>query len=424
MNSSSLILTSRESVFSQASLSMKAQKNKPVNRREEYLKAEAFRYNAFMIIKKMASMSKVLDQRQPRDPTPKELMVELLHSIFVLGKINTPPVTPKDILSEDADLMKECKSLLPLTFDLYSSEKPRSIPVPRRGPFSCVLDMVVHDNKKSVKPQTGLEQEKNIMKDLQDLIKNLEPKEKKKTKENEDKKKNKNQNNNKILLKTKPLKKTKPLVSTAICVSQSKKDSGSGSERFYGVSVSIGNPKHYIREVLIGASCHKFWHEYVADAVMTFYPEPDKNKSLIKTYFDGKIKVPGCVRCETFDLYKEGSELNVKPPCPLCCELFGFKKEGGRENPHGNCDEAESLKKTKPTTKNYPHGNCAEAESLSNLFKEDEKVRKKVQPTSDMYTKNSRTQAVKNFREALWNYVEKLQENIFTLPKDFKWGNN
>ena len=70
------------------------------------------------------------------------LTSQLLHSIFFLGKINKPPFTPEDILSEDADLMKECKRLLHESFDLYSTEEPKSIPVPRRGPFSCVLDMV------------------------------------------------------------------------------------------------------------------------------------------------------------------------------------------------------------------------------------------------------------------------------------------
>ncbi|XP_031163688.2 uncharacterized protein LOC116055796 [Sander lucioperca] len=270
-----------------------------LQRREEFLvEGEPFRQNAFLIINEMVAM----ERQKPN----RVLVDEVHHSIFFLGKINTPPFPPEMILS-DAEVLNAFKSLYPGPFEKCSSQ------VPRRSPFSCVLDMVVY--------VTGQVNEGAIIQQLQQFIGELRG----------------------------GINK-KPLVSKAICVSQSKSP---GSVRYYGVSMSTDATGR--KKVLIGASCLRIWHTYVADAVMTFYPEKATGGFARKTYFDGTIRVPEQnVRCVTFDLYNG----EVKPPCKSCRELFGLT---------GGATEA-----------TVPYGNCAEAESLSNLFRVDEAVRDQV----------------------------------------------
>ncbi|XP_028441576.1 uncharacterized protein LOC114560419 [Perca flavescens] len=295
-----------------------------LQRQEEFLvEGEPFRQNAFLIINEMVLMS----------TRPTTLLVdEILHSIFFLGKINTPPVSPEMILS-DAEVLNAFKIQYPRPFALYSSE------VPRRSPFSCVLDMVVH--------LTGQVNEGAIRQRLQQLVGRL------------------GGDINK-----------KPLVSKTICVSQSRSQ---GSVRFYGVSMSTDGavPK----KIMIGASCLSKWERYVADAVMTFYPEPNTRPFVKKPYFDGTIRVPEQhVRCETFDLYDGG----LKPPCKSCGELFGL---------------------TTTEKRGFLHGNCAEAESLSNLFQGDGAVREKVPPP----TGGNRERAITSIHDALRRFVRAFE---------------
>ncbi|XP_032366404.1 uncharacterized protein LOC116685469 [Etheostoma spectabile] len=227
--------------------------------------AEDFRRNAFLIINEM-----VLKSTHPTTI----LVDEVLHSIFFLGKINTPHFPQKRLW-----LMMKCYVHLSsdtlVLFSLYSSE------VPRRSPFSCLLDMVV--------TQAGRDNEVKIIKELRRFVGGL-----------------------------KGRKNKKPLVSKTICVSQSRSP---GSVRYYGVSMSTC---YEAKTILIGASCLGYWHEYVADAVMTFYPEPGSEQYVRKPYFNGTIRVPEQVRCETFDLYDKASTLVVKPPCRLCRDMFGL----------------------------------------------------------------------------------------------------
>ncbi|XP_039663579.1 uncharacterized protein LOC120563473 [Perca fluviatilis] len=294
---------------------------------------EPFRQNTFLIIDKMVE----LEWRRPTTG----LVDEVLHSIFFLGKINTLPFSPQDILSDDL-LLNTFKDQYPRPFDLYSSE------VPRRSPFSCVLDMFVNEH--------GRNNEGAIRQQLKDFIRTLRGDNKK-----------------------------KPLVSTAICVSQSNPP---GSDRYYGVSISANSP--LARKILIGASCLRNWERYVPDAVMTFYPGVNENK-----YFDGTIRVPENVRCETFDLY-DGS---LKPPCKACRELFGLT--GGA---------------TEDINKNVPHGNCAEAESLSNLFRRETTVRDQAKPRSEKYTEVNRSKAEESVRKMLQIFLS--SPNVFTRWRD------
>lgn len=60
---------------------------------------------------------------------------QILHSIFFLGKINKIPFSPEEIIS-DGDILKALKKKIPRPFQFYLTQ------LPRRSPFSCVLDMV------------------------------------------------------------------------------------------------------------------------------------------------------------------------------------------------------------------------------------------------------------------------------------------
>lgn len=61
---------------------------------------------------------------------------QILHSIFFLGAINTPRFFPGDIVSHDQHMLDALRRCYPGPFRCCSSE------LPKRSPFSCVLDMV------------------------------------------------------------------------------------------------------------------------------------------------------------------------------------------------------------------------------------------------------------------------------------------
>ncbi|XP_028419406.1 uncharacterized protein LOC114545331 [Perca flavescens] len=243
-----------------------------IRRVAEYTE-DTFRMNAFRIINKMLDL---------KDEATK-LMDEILHSIFFLGKINDPDFAPESIVT-DTKRLEGLKDIYPRPFDHYSSQ------LPKRSPFSCVLDMIVL--------LTGQENEEEIKKKVREITKQLSSK-----------------------------GNTKPLKPTTICVSQFQ-----NSVRYYGVSVSTAGPEP--GRIMVAASCLSSWDSYVAGAVMTFYPNKTK-----KRCFDGTIKLPENVSCKAFNIL-QGEEL---PACRACKNLFGLKTDGTKEWPYGNCAEVESL---------------------------------------------------------------------------------
>ncbi|XP_017163118.1 uncharacterized protein LOC103472079 [Poecilia reticulata] len=212
-----------------------------------------------------------------------ELVDEILHSIFFLGEITHPEFSPRQVFVNDTDMFDYLKEAHPEPFRLYSSQ------LPRRSPFSCVLDMVVHlegqENVNEIRTKLqGLTQE--LMKDAFKKI----------------------------------------LYSTTICISGDNTD----SVRHYGVSMSTtGRPAG---QILVAASCLNFWEQHVADAVMSYYPNRKK-------YFDVTIQIPADVTCEAFNL---GSREEISP-CLSCKNMFGLYTTETQSWPYGNCAEVESL---------------------------------------------------------------------------------
>ncbi|KAM7383922.1 hypothetical protein PAMA_011330 [Pampus argenteus] len=248
-------------------------------REDTFLKAEEFfRRNAFILIEEMMELN-----NEPSDYTTA-LVDEILHSIFFLGKINIPPYSPKDIVNDD-EMYNALEDFFPEPFQRYSSQ------LPKRSPFSCVLDMIVH--------QEGQQNEDMIITRLKYLVGQLKE-------GNADK-----------------------LVSSTICVSQNT--NVQNSVRYYGVSMSTSgrNPG----QIMVAAGINS-WDKYVADAVMTYYP-----KGVKIPYFDGNIKIPESIRCQAFCL----SRGTPKPPCRSCREMFGLTTSEVKKWAPGNCAETESL---------------------------------------------------------------------------------
>ncbi|XP_008293652.1 uncharacterized protein LOC103367411 [Stegastes partitus] len=305
---------------------MAAQRKK----KQEYLKSEElFRRKAYLIITEMVELS-----IQTREDT-SVLVDEILHSIFFLGRIHKPPISPEIILKDDDEaenLLSTLMSCYPRPFELYSSQ------LPRRSPFSCVLDMTVL--------LVGQENEEEIKDRLQDFIDTVE----------EDVPSN-------------------HLISSTICVSQKYNN----SVRYYGVSMSTSGRN--AGKIMVAASCFGAWDDYVADAVMTYYPDKEKSK---KEYFDGTIKIPDYVRCQAFNL-KSGGKMN---PCKSCGNLFGLSTD----------EETE-----------WPYGNCAEVESLSNLLKNENEVKEQSQPRSPTWTPENRETARESVLQDLGAVLHTIQ---------------
>ncbi|CAI5690116.1 uncharacterized protein LOC116313375 [Oreochromis aureus] len=284
-----------------------------LNRQEEFLiTQQGFRENAYKIIMKMNDWSNMT-------PGSKHLVDEILHSIFFLGKINEPSFPPNEIFSDD-DILEALMEKYPRPFQFYLTE------LPRRSPFSCVLDMIVL--------RENPENEEQIKQSLQELIRDLAP---------------------------------QFLVSSIICISQ-KSNTDQNSKRYYGVSMSTNGPNP--GKIVIGASCLSKWDEYVSGAVMTYYPKKKK-----KEYFDGTIKVPGNIRCEAFSLSRD----EQMSPCKSCHNLFGLNTQETKEWPYGNCAEPESLSnllKNEEEVKNTTHVHEYSAENRQRAERE---VRKDLQ---------------------------------------------
>ncbi|KAF1380988.1 hypothetical protein PFLUV_G00169770 [Perca fluviatilis] len=217
------------------------------------------------------------------------LVDEILHSIFFLGKIDDPQHPPESIVT-DAEMLDGLKNIYPRPFDHYSSQ------LPKRSPFSCVLDMIVL--------MIGQQNEREIKEKVREIREQLSK------------------------------GKTTYLISSTICVSRIP-----NSHRYYGVSMSTAGRDP--GRIMVAASCLSSWDKYVAGAVMTYYPNNVKKRYLdgtIKRCFDGTIRLPENVRCEAFNIL-QGTPL---PPCRSCRNLF-FKTDEKKEWAYGNCAEVESL---------------------------------------------------------------------------------
>ncbi|XP_029976897.1 uncharacterized protein LOC115409760 [Salarias fasciatus] len=246
-----------------------------LNRREMFLiRQTRNRINAFNLICKMLEWCRTRET--------KLLMDEMLHSIFFLMKICGVPFSPEEII-QDRTILQQLLSSYPEPFEHLSQ-------LPRRTPFSCVLDMVIL--------MGNSENEAAVKASLQDITRSLD---------------------------------AMFPVSTTICISQNTKN----STRHYGVSMSATGKNQ--RAIMIAASCFGPWDEYVAGAVMTFLP--NEQRMMDTPEFNGAIILPAYIRCEAFDLRTD----RIKPPCRSCGEMFGLPTIETHGWPHGNCAEAESV---------------------------------------------------------------------------------
>ncbi|XP_045077972.1 uncharacterized protein LOC121571877 isoform X2 [Coregonus clupeaformis] len=214
---------------------------------------------------------------------PKEYVDEMLQSIFFLGRINTPQYTPNDILGED--YVRKMEEEFKGPFKSYERK------LPKRTPFSCVLDMVVS--------LFGPDEIKQKLTEIAAAI----------ATSGDDR-----------------------FTSSTICISQS-------GGCYYGASMSCKGRRQ--GQIMIAVSCLCTWHYGVSNAVMTY--KPDKTK---RNNFDGTMQLPQKVKCQAFNV----TSGKVISPCDSCVDLFGLKtsaqsnkKNGGWV--HGHCAEAESLSK-------------------------------------------------------------------------------
>ncbi|XP_026205375.1 uncharacterized protein LOC113155080 [Anabas testudineus] len=332
-------------------------------RTEEYLTTqEPLRSNAFLLIMQMLEWSNLY-------PGGQHLVEEMLHGIFFLGEINRIPYSPEMIFGSDVVMLQNLKQSYPDPFEFYLSQ------LPKRSPFSCVLDMVVY---------LAEEWNENLIKHM---LQNI---------------------NRQTQTNTNDLN-TKHLISSTACVSVCEEENGeeNGKKacvsqkdkkpvRYYGVSMSTSGGD--AGQIVIAASCLSYWDNYVADAVMTYYPRQVKKK-----YFDGTIKLPQ-VRCKAFSI-SDGVEMS---PCRSCQNLFGLRNYTADRSVPGK----------------WAYGNCAEAESLSNLLKNESGIKEQVRPTSATYTDENRKKAkrhVLNNLRGVLGEIRKRNEKSKRIPA-FEWN--
>lgn len=177
---------------------------------------------------------------------------------------------------------------------------------------------------------------------------------------------------------------SRELISSTLCVSH--RTDIDDPVKYYGVSMAAPSaiaPKKgpFPRRFVIAASCLYYWDEYVAGAVLSYYPTKRK-----KPDYDGTIQLPQWVRCQAFSLSQE----EETPPCLSCSNLFGLRTNSNDE---------------------WVYGNCGEVESLSNLFKTEGDVKQRARPTSAEYSDQKRD---KYKREMCRDLKNCLKEKKFT----------
>lgn len=112
------------------------------------------------------------------------------------------------------------------------------------------------------------------------------------------------------------------LEATVICVC-----SGSGSNLYYGASLSCRGET--AKRIMIDVSCLKTWHEYVAHAVMSFYPDEASGDSIIfpkltcQAYYrdwnaNVYMKRNPCLNCKNLFNLPNAEELFKKLPVTFC----------------------------------------------------------------------------------------------------------
>ncbi|XP_071231527.1 uncharacterized protein [Salvelinus alpinus] len=209
------------------------------------------------------------------------LAEEMLHSIFFLGNIHVRKCSPEMILS--SGMLERVRKVFPRPLASYSTK------LPRRTPFSCLLDMVVT-------LRTEEDTEDDIKNHLSNLITRL------------------------------GLVGDHNLIAATICVSYYTDDQHKPMFHYYGASLSSTGYKE--RKILIASSCVHTWHHYVSLAVMEKTP----------------VTFIRPVRCRAFSVDSIHTE---KPPCKPCRELFKLEHADPPtgNNIYGNCAEVESLSK-------------------------------------------------------------------------------
>ncbi|XP_072227009.1 uncharacterized protein [Leuresthes tenuis] len=324
---------------------------------------EVLRRNAFLIIIEMVELS-----NQTREDT-SELVDEILHSIFFLGAINRPKVSPRSLLDDNREIYDHLIDRFPQPFKLYSSQ------LPRRSPFSCVLDMIVQ--------VVGQENEDEIKGRLRTLSHQL-------------------MQNAQLQI----------LVSSTICISSINIP---GSKRYYGVSMSTkGRPAG---QIIVAASCFSYWDDYVADAVMTYCP----NKKTKKSYFDRTIQLPAEVTCQAYNI-SSGREMD---PCRSCGNLFGLQTRAEKYWAYGNCAEVESVSnllknenRIRENVQPRPEENRQGAND--DILMHQNRIRENVQPRPEENRQRAKDEILKHLRNLLKNEVRFNWDGVFYSPESVR----
>ncbi|XP_062376238.1 uncharacterized protein LOC134064317 [Sardina pilchardus] len=208
-----------------------------------------------------------------------QLLDEMVHSILFSGHIRNQLMKPEEIF--EADMFGILRCFFGGAFEGYKRR------LPKRTPFSCLLELIVETKK-----------DKTLVKnELSNIITKLRG------------------------------KSTNQLVGRALCIIEECQQIS------YGVSMPLAEKQ--FKKIWIALSCMHTWHPHVAYAVRKWtkgeecsVPFPNLEES-----------------CQAY--VHNGKTLKSTPPCISCCELFSMKHvhKKSRSHLYGNCAEAEAISK-------------------------------------------------------------------------------
>lgn len=210
------------------------------------------------------------------------LVDEMVHSILFSGHILQLKIEPDEMFADD---------VVRMLFDKFTNATEGfKNKLPRRTPFSCLLELIVNIK--------GKENPDLVKTELSAIIHTL----------------NCNAANQ--------------LIGSALCISHSEE-----FKQIFSYGVSIPKAEKPYKEIWIALSCVHTWHPHVSYAVM----KCSRGETRRETFPSLRSS------CTTYDV----KTLTEKPPCRSCCDLFSFEpvNHNLRENIYGNCAEVEAISK-------------------------------------------------------------------------------
>lgn len=218
------------------------------------------------------------------------LVDEMIHSILFTGHILDLKIEPEEMFAGGV------REILNAYFG--TAKKSFKTQLPKRTPFSCMLNLVAEIKAKGNKT--------SLIETLSKITEELH------------------------------CSAVNQLLGSAVCITHSE-----DFQQIFSYGASIPKAEKRYKEIWIDLSCVHTWHPRVSYAVMQCSRKEVRTETFpsLETFK---------ASCTAYDAKQEDLQnLTKKEPCQSCCELFSLEPpsymSSGAPNLYGNCAETEAI---------------------------------------------------------------------------------